>query len=71
MSVLTLEGVVENGQIKLSTKMRLPEKKKVFVIIPDFETKKVTHVYSPRFANPEDVVDFKKKVVEVLPDAKI
>lgn len=35
MSIETYQGVVENGQIKLSISVKLPEKVKVYVIIPN------------------------------------
>src|SRR5437660_1646595 len=35
MSVTTFEGVVENGQIRLPADICLPEKAKVYVIIPN------------------------------------
>lgn len=64
MQVTAFEGVVENGQIRLKTDVALPEKTKVFVIIPGLEAKKVVHVYSPRLLHPEQAADFKKEVVE-------
>lgn len=71
MPVLTVEGVVENGQIQLKTNIHLPDKTKVYVVIPDFETKKVVHVFSPRLAHPEQTADFKKEIVEVDTDATL
>jgi hypothetical protein len=71
MPVLTLEGVVENGQIQLKTNIHLPDKTKVYVVIPDFETKKEVHLFSPRLAHPEQAADFKKEVVEVDTDATL
>ncbi len=35
MSVLTFEGIVENGQIRLKTGFHLPDKTKVYVVVPD------------------------------------
>jgi len=67
MQFTAFEGVVENGQIRLKTKVNLLEKTKVYVIIPDFEAPKVVHVYSPRLVHPEQAADFKKEVVEELP----
>jgi len=64
MQVRTFEGVVENGQIRLTTKVRLPEKTRVYVVVPDFEAKKVVHVFSPRLAHPEQAAEFAKQVVE-------
>jgi antitoxin component of MazEF toxin-antitoxin module len=35
MSIETYQGIIENGQIKLSVSVKLPENKTVYVIIPD------------------------------------
>ncbi len=37
MAVTTFSGTVEDGQIKLAANVRLPEKAKVFVVVPDFD----------------------------------
>ena len=37
MKVATFQGTVENGQIRLPAGVRLPEKVKVYVVIPDIE----------------------------------
>lgn len=37
MSVITFQGVVENGRVRLATDVHLPENAKVYVIVPDFE----------------------------------
>lgn len=71
MQVKAFEGVIENGQIRLKTKANLPENAKVYVIIPDFETQKVVHIYSPRLVHPEQAVDFRKEVIEELPNAGV
>jgi hypothetical protein len=63
MNVVTLEGIVENGQIRLKTKIRLPEKARVFVIVPDAHLAQGT-VYSPRLAHREQIADFKMEVTE-------
>ena len=34
MTVMTYEGIVEHGQIRLKSDIRLPEQAKVYVIIP-------------------------------------
>ena len=34
MKVATFEGFVENGQIRLSGSIHLPEKAKVYVVVP-------------------------------------
>jgi hypothetical protein len=37
MAVTTFSGTVEDGQVKLAANVRLPEKTKVFVVVPDFD----------------------------------
>lgn len=39
MSIETYQGVVKNGQIKLSIDVKLPENLEVFVIVPKKEKK--------------------------------
>lgn len=39
MPVKTFQGTVEEGQVKLAASIRLPEKAKVYVVVPDFEEK--------------------------------
>ena len=69
MSVTTIEGVVENGQIRLPASVRLPERTKVYVIVPDAEVSPVAYVGSPRLVQPEQASEFEKVVVEETHDA--
>jgi len=39
MSVTTYQGTVENGRVRLAGNIRLPENAKVYVIVPDVESK--------------------------------
>jgi hypothetical protein len=71
MAILTVEGVVENGQIRLRDNIVLPEHTKVYVVIPEVETVPRAHVYSPRLVHPEQAPDFAKHIVEVSTDAEI
>jgi hypothetical protein len=71
MKVTTFEGIIENGQIRLPANLHLPEKAKVYVVVPDFETQQVAYVSSPRLARPEQAEDFKKEVFEESSDAGI
>ena len=65
MSVLTLEGVVENGQIRVHSNIPLPEHARVFIVIPDVLAKQGAHLYSPRLVLREQAADFKLDVSEV------
>jgi hypothetical protein len=69
MSVRTFEGIIEKGQVKLNTPVNLPERTKVYVIVPDAEVAQTTHVRSPRLARPEQAADFQMEVIENPPDA--
>jgi hypothetical protein len=64
MSIVTLEGVTEHGQIKLNTDVQLPDNIKVYVIVPDMQVEETAHVYSPRLVNPEEATDFEMQVTE-------
>jgi hypothetical protein len=72
MKVTTYEGVVENGQVRLPAGVTLPEKAKVYVVIPgvfDMEVQRVPKIASPRLVHPEQAADFVKEVVEERTDA--
>ena len=70
MAILTVEGVVESGQIRLREGVTLPEDTKVYVVVPGAEAH-LPHIRSPRLARPEQGSDFAKQVVEVTPDAEL
>jgi hypothetical protein len=62
MGIVTFEGVVEQGQIKLKSNVRLPENARVFVVVPDVQVEQVAHVFTPRLARREDAADFEMEV---------
>jgi hypothetical protein len=60
-----LEGIVEQGQIKLDSDGQLPGGMKVYIVAPDIElNEKVYHLRSPRLARPEQISDFDLEAVE-------
>ena len=69
MAPMTVEGIFENGRIRLRDKVALPEHTKVYVVIPDVEA--LAHTYSPRLVRPEQARDFTKQVIEVPADAEL
>jgi hypothetical protein len=71
MGVTTVEGIVENGQIRLPAAVRLPERTKVYVVIPDVEVQPVAYIGSPRLVHPEQAADFTKEVIEEPSDADL
>ena len=71
MGVTTFEGIVEKGQIRLPATVKLPERAKVYVVIPDAEVQAIAYIGSPRLVHPEQAADFRKEVIEELPDASV
>lgn len=68
MAISTLEGIVENGQIRLRDDVTLPENTKVYVVIPGLGALPNAYIRSPRLVHPEQVDDFAKQVIEVSAD---
>ena len=64
MKVATFEAIVENGQIRLPSSIHLPEKAKVYVVIPGIEVPSAAYIGSPRLAQQEQASDFQKEVIE-------
>lgn len=71
MSMTTFEATVENGQIKLPHALRLPEKTKVYVVVPSIEGQPQFSAGSPGLAHPEQAADFVKEVIEEMSDTSL
>jgi len=69
MKAATYEGVVENGKVRLPAGVTLPEKAKVYVVVPGIEVQPVVRVHSPRLADPAQADQFKLEVIEEGKDA--
>lgn len=68
MSVSTVEGYVENGQIRVAAGVSLPEKAKVYIVIPDVaDVSRPGHIYSPRLANRQQAEHFRMEIVQEKP----
>jgi len=65
MSAATFEGVVEQGQIKLNSDVRLPDGTRVYIVVPDIEIEeRGVRLHSPRLAHPEQAAEFEMEIVE-------
>lgn len=71
MKVLAYDGIVDSGVIRLEEGVQLPEKARVYVIIPELDPKRVAHVHSPRLVHPEQAKDFVKEMIEGPSEASI
>jgi hypothetical protein len=65
MLVNAIEGVVENGRIRLREETTLPENATVYVIIAEPQARQLPRIQSPHLAHPEQAKDFRKQIVEV------
>lgn len=71
MRIATYEGIVEGGQIQLKADTHLPEKTKVYVIVPAMQAAEAVHIYSPRLVHPEQAVDFQMEIIETPANANL
>lgn len=62
MSVTTFEGVIENGQIRLPAGVVLPERKIVYIIVPENDAPLERAQAGFRLANMADAEKFEMKV---------
>jgi hypothetical protein len=62
MKVATYEATVESGQIRLTEPVTLPERARVYVVVPGIHDQTRFHIYSPRLAHPARAGDFVKEV---------
>lgn len=63
MKVTTYEGIVENGQVRITSDACLPENTRVYIVVPVVETAESGYVGSPRLVHPQDARDFHKEVI--------
>jgi hypothetical protein len=65
MPVTAIEGVVENGTIRLREDVSLPENTRVYVIVADLQDVSPPRIRTPRLADVRQSKDFKKQIVEL------
>jgi hypothetical protein len=67
----TYEGIIENGHVRLPPDAGIPDKTRVYVVVPNSETISVPYIASPHLANPEQAKDFEKRIIEDTTDANV
>jgi hypothetical protein len=60
----TYEGIIENGRVTLPPNADIPDKTRVYVLVPDTEMQPTLYVASPRLVHPEQAKDFEMQVTE-------
>ena len=71
MSILALEAIVDHGLIRLPPDVKLPDRTRVYIIVPANLTQKKARLRSPRLTKPEQVRDFVMEVSEERDDAYV
>ena len=71
MSMTTYEGIVENGKVRLKSGIHLPDRTKVYVVVPDAQKEQPAQIKTPRLAHPEQISDFKMEISQENPDASL
>ena len=61
----TYEGMIIDGQVRFAEQVKLPERSRVLVTVPEHDLPPTAHVYTPRLAQPEIAKDFAMEVEEV------
>jgi hypothetical protein len=69
--LVTYEGVVENGHVALPENASIPEKTRVYVLVPDGKPCQAPNIASPRLAHPEQAKDFEIQVIEETTDTAV
>lgn len=69
MTVVTLEGFVDNGQIRLTSGVQFPDGTRVYVIVPDAPVTQHAFIATPRLSHPERAQDFVMEVSDE-PDSR-
>ena len=67
----TYEGVVENGHVTLPIDADIPDKTRVYVLVPDRETRKTFSIPGARLVHPEQAKDFEMQVSDDTTNADV
>lgn len=62
--LLTFEGIVENGQVRLTTPAHLPEGARVVIVVADIQREAIARIYSPRLKDRTQIHEFDMEVLE-------
>ena len=65
MGLMTLEGIVKGGQIRLKSGIDLPENAKVYVIFPEIPSNEMIDEDRPHSALPEQVKESSLEMFDI------
>jgi hypothetical protein len=70
MKVTTYEGTVQDGRVILPDDAGIPDKTRVYVVIPATNDSESVRIMSPRLVHRDEVVDFIMQVEREGDDAR-
>lgn len=62
-NLLTFEGIVENGQVRLTNPAQLPEGTRVLVVVADLPREHTARIYSPQLKDRSQIHEFDLEVL--------
>ena len=65
MSLMTLEGIVKDGQIQLKSAVDLPENAKVYVIFPEIQNSRTLLHRGRYLVHPEQAKEFTLEMIDI------
>jgi hypothetical protein len=71
MKVTTYEAIVENGRVQLPDDVHIPDKTRVYIVVPANEDAERVRIASPRLVHREEAADFAKTVEPEPEDARV
>ena len=71
MSVTAYEATIENGQVKFDEPVNLPERARVYVLVPKSSKSRIHMMSTPHLKDPSDAADFVMEVTEEPRDAGV
>lgn len=71
MKGTTYEATIENGHVILPKGVRLPERARVYVVVPDAGEIGNFRIMSPRLADSQRASDFAMEVTPEVVDAEV
>ena len=69
--IVTYEGIIEGGLVKLPETAHIPDNTRVYVLVPEEQTSHTPYIGSPRLVDPGRAKDFQKQVSEETPNARL
>lgn len=68
MQITTIQGVIENGQVKLTEAVEISEKTVVYVVVPSVQLSQAARIRSPRAVGREELESLEREVIELEND---